>query len=114
MKKILIQLDTDPHPSPFDAIVAHDAGVEVLLSYAGVTLRQDDILLAAGGTATRRLTSPGPSYVVVEVAEGSAVVGSVTLTSPEGDIAGLATIPLTSPDVAGRAPRVEEDPAVAR
>ncbi|MCW3004302.1 MAG: Methylene-tetrahydromethanopterin dehydrogenase [Conexibacter sp.] len=36
MKKVLIQLDTDQHPSPFDAIVAHDAGVDVLLSYAGV------------------------------------------------------------------------------
>lgn len=37
MKKVLIQLDTDQHPSPFDAIVAQDAGVDVLLSYAGVT-----------------------------------------------------------------------------
>lgn len=36
MKKILIQLDTDEHPSTFDAIVAHDAGVDVLLPYGGV------------------------------------------------------------------------------
>ena len=36
MKKILLQLDTDEHPSPFDAIVAHDADVDVLLSHAGV------------------------------------------------------------------------------
>jgi hypothetical protein len=36
VKKILIQLDTDQHPSTFDAIVAHDAGVDVLLSYGGV------------------------------------------------------------------------------
>jgi methylenetetrahydrofolate/methylenetetrahydromethanopterin dehydrogenase (NADP+) len=36
MKRILIQLDTDPHASPFDAIVAHDADVDVLLPYAGV------------------------------------------------------------------------------
>ncbi|HEX6026060.1 MAG TPA: methylene-tetrahydromethanopterin dehydrogenase N-terminal domain-containing protein [Solirubrobacter sp.] len=36
MKKILLQLDTDEHPSAFDAIVAHDAGVDVLLSYGGV------------------------------------------------------------------------------
>jgi hypothetical protein len=36
VKKVLVQLDTDQHPSPFDAIVAHDAGVDVLLSYAGV------------------------------------------------------------------------------
>ena len=37
MKKVLLQLDTDQHPSPFDAIVAHDAGVDVLLSHGGVT-----------------------------------------------------------------------------
>ncbi|MFL5850395.1 MAG: NAD(P)-dependent methylenetetrahydromethanopterin dehydrogenase [Solirubrobacteraceae bacterium] len=37
MKKVLLQLDTDQHPSPFDAIVAQDAGVDVLLSYGGVT-----------------------------------------------------------------------------
>ena len=36
MKKVLLQLDTDPHPSPFDAIVAHDAGVDVLLSHGSV------------------------------------------------------------------------------
>jgi hypothetical protein len=36
VKKILLQLDTDEHPSPFDAIVAHDAGVDVLLSHGGV------------------------------------------------------------------------------
>jgi methylenetetrahydrofolate/methylenetetrahydromethanopterin dehydrogenase (NADP+) len=37
MKKILIQLDTDPHPSPFDAIAAYDAGVDVVLGFGGVT-----------------------------------------------------------------------------
>jgi methylenetetrahydrofolate/methylenetetrahydromethanopterin dehydrogenase (NADP+) len=37
VKKVLLQLDTDAHPSPFDAIVAHDAGVDVLLSHGGVT-----------------------------------------------------------------------------
>ena len=36
MKKVLLQLDTDPHPSPFDAIVAEDAGVDVLLSHGNV------------------------------------------------------------------------------
>jgi methylenetetrahydrofolate/methylenetetrahydromethanopterin dehydrogenase (NADP+) len=36
MKKILIQLDTDAHPSTFDAIVAHDAGVDELLRYGGI------------------------------------------------------------------------------
>jgi methylenetetrahydrofolate/methylenetetrahydromethanopterin dehydrogenase (NADP+) len=36
VKKVLLQLDTDEHPSPFDAIVAHDAEVDVLLSHGGV------------------------------------------------------------------------------
>ncbi|MBI3862904.1 MAG: bifunctional NADP-dependent methylenetetrahydromethanopterin dehydrogenase/methylenetetrahydrofolate dehydrogenase [Planctomycetia bacterium] len=37
MKKILIQLDTDPQPSVFDRVVAVDADVDQLFSYAGVT-----------------------------------------------------------------------------
>jgi methylenetetrahydrofolate/methylenetetrahydromethanopterin dehydrogenase (NADP+) len=37
VKKVLLQLDTDQHPSPFDAIVAEDAGVDVLLRYGSVT-----------------------------------------------------------------------------
>ena len=36
VKKILIQLDTDEHPSTFDAIVAHDADVDALLRYGSV------------------------------------------------------------------------------
>lgn len=37
MKKILIQLDTDAHPSPFDAIAAYDAGVDIVLGFGDVT-----------------------------------------------------------------------------
>jgi methylenetetrahydrofolate/methylenetetrahydromethanopterin dehydrogenase (NADP+) len=37
MKQILIQLDTDSHPSPFDAIAAYDAGVDVVLGFAEIT-----------------------------------------------------------------------------
>jgi hypothetical protein len=36
VKKVLLQLDTNEHPSPFDAIVAHDADVDVLLSHGSV------------------------------------------------------------------------------
>jgi hypothetical protein len=36
VKKVLLQLDTGEHPSPFDAIVAQDADVDVLLSHGGV------------------------------------------------------------------------------
>src|SRR5436189_5043498 len=35
--KILIQLDTDPQPSVFDAVVAADSGVEHLFRHGGVT-----------------------------------------------------------------------------
>lgn len=34
--KVLLQLDTDPTPSAFDAMVAIDSGVEHLLQYGGV------------------------------------------------------------------------------
>lgn len=37
MKRILIQLDTDLHPSAFDAIAAYDADVDVVMSYGQVT-----------------------------------------------------------------------------
>jgi methylenetetrahydrofolate/methylenetetrahydromethanopterin dehydrogenase (NADP+) len=37
MKKILIQLDTDGHPSAFDAIAAYDADADVVIGYGAVT-----------------------------------------------------------------------------
>jgi len=37
MKKILIQLDTDQHPSAFDAIAAYDADVDVVLGFGAIT-----------------------------------------------------------------------------
>ncbi|MGI8715057.1 MAG: methylene-tetrahydromethanopterin dehydrogenase N-terminal domain-containing protein [Solirubrobacteraceae bacterium] len=48
MKKILIQLDTDPHPSPFDAIAAYDADVEIVLGFGQVTAENlDDVVQGA-------------------------------------------------------------------
>jgi hypothetical protein len=41
MKKLLLQLDSDKHPSSFDRIVPYDAGVDDVLSYGNVTL--DDV-----------------------------------------------------------------------
>jgi methylenetetrahydrofolate/methylenetetrahydromethanopterin dehydrogenase (NADP+) len=52
MKKVLLQLDTDEHPSPFDAIVAHDADVDVLLSHGNVK-REDARGLAQDAFFTR-------------------------------------------------------------
>lgn len=37
MKRILIQLDTDPQPSVFDRVVAVDADVDEIFSYSGIT-----------------------------------------------------------------------------
>src|SRR5208283_2649706 len=39
-RKILIQLDSDAHPSVFDRVVAIDAGVEELFSYGNVRPEQ--------------------------------------------------------------------------
>ncbi len=36
MKKLLLQLDSDRHPSAFDRIVAYDAGADEVLSYGGI------------------------------------------------------------------------------
>ncbi|MGZ8217535.1 NADP-dependent methylenetetrahydromethanopterin/methylenetetrahydrofolate dehydrogenase [Methylomagnum sp.] len=37
MKKLLFQLDTDPHPSVFDTVVAYDGGADHVIGHAGVT-----------------------------------------------------------------------------
>lgn len=48
MKTILIQLDTDPHPSPFDAIAAYDADVDIVLGFGQVTAENlDDVVQGA-------------------------------------------------------------------
>jgi hypothetical protein len=39
-RKILIQLDPDPHPSVFDRVVAIDAGADEVFSYGGVRPEQ--------------------------------------------------------------------------
>ena len=37
MKKLLIQLDSSPHPSVFDRVVAFDGGADEVMSYGGIT-----------------------------------------------------------------------------
>ena len=37
MRKLLLQLDSSPHPSVFDRVVAYDGGADDVMSYAGVT-----------------------------------------------------------------------------
>lgn len=38
MKKILLQLDTDMHPSVFDAVTSYDGGADIVLQYGSVTV----------------------------------------------------------------------------
>lgn len=54
MKTILLQLDTDPQPSVFDAVVAVDAGVDHLFRHGNVTPVQVRDLVY-GGLFTRGL-----------------------------------------------------------
>jgi hypothetical protein len=52
MKKLLLQLDSSPHPSVFDRVVAFDAGADEVMSYGGVT--QDGVRdLVHGAIFTR-------------------------------------------------------------
>jgi hypothetical protein len=37
VQKLLLQLDSSPHPSVFDRVVAFDAGADQVMSYGGVT-----------------------------------------------------------------------------
>ena len=81
MKKVLLQLDTDQHPSPFDAIVAHDAGVDVLLSHGSVTPEAVRDLVQ-GAFFTR---PPGDASMAVwvggsDVAEGEKLLDEVQAT----------------------------------
>ena len=50
--RILIQLDCDPQPSTFDAVVAVDAGADVLLRHGGVT-PESVVSLVHGAMFTR-------------------------------------------------------------
>jgi hypothetical protein len=86
-----------------------------VLSYDGVMLRTGDIVLGPDSTATRQLNSPPRSYVVVKVPNGSSVFGGLALTQPDSrEVAGLATIPLVSADLASRTPTTRPDYSVAR
>ena len=102
-----------------ELIVSNFADADVpltfeLLSYDGVRLRMGEIFLGPNSTATRRLNSNESSYVVVKVPDGSSVMAGLVLTQPEGQVAGLATIPLGSPDLASRAPATRPDYSAGR
>jgi hypothetical protein len=109
------------HTDDTDAelVLSNGGGNDVPLSfqiygYDGVKIDDDDVLLVPYATATRRIDVGEAAYLVVTVPGDAQVVGGVTFLSSSGPVAGLATVPVTSPDVASRAPQVEFDPAVGR
>lgn len=84
MKKVLLQLDTDQHPSPFDAIVAQDAGVDVLLSHGSVTPEAVRGLVQ-GAFFTR---APGDSSMAVWVGGSNVADGEKLLDEVEASYFG--------------------------
>src|SRR5438309_11379307 len=79
---ILIQLDTDPQPSVFDAVVAVDAGVDHLLRHGGVTPEKVRDLVY-GALFTRGPDDLKRTAVFVggsDVAAGEAVLEAVKAT----------------------------------
>lgn len=79
MKKILVQLDTDPNPSVFDRVVAVDAGADELFSYGGIT--PDNVTaLVHGAIFTRGPADLKNTAVFIggsDVAAGEAVLKKV-------------------------------------
>jgi hypothetical protein len=78
MKRILLQLDSDRHPSSFDAIVAYDAGVDAVMSYGGVS--PDDVTpLVHGGLFTRGVPDLKQTAIWIggsQIAAGEALLAS--------------------------------------
>ena len=62
LKKIMVFLSTDPHPSPFDILFAYDSGVDIVAYYGGVTAK------TAGSLILDTMFPRGPSglkYTIV-------------------------------------------------
>jgi len=80
MKRLLLQLDPDRHPSSFDRIVALDTGVEHVLSYGGVA-PNDVTPLVHGCLFTRGLPDLKHTAIWVggsDVGAGEALAEAVT------------------------------------
>lgn len=77
-RKILVQLDTDAHPSVFDRVVAIDAGADELFSYGGVKPEQVAGLVH-GAIFTRKPSDLKRTALFVgggDVAAGEALVAA--------------------------------------
>jgi hypothetical protein len=82
MKKLLIQLDSDKHPSSFDRIVPFDAGVDDVLSYGHVTV-EDVPALVQGAFFTRGISDLKNTAIWIggsNVPAGEALLAAVQKT----------------------------------
>jgi len=80
MKRLLLQLDSDRHPSSFDRIVAHDAGVDAVLSYGDVS-PEEVTPLVHGCLFTRGVPDLKHTAIWIggsQVAAGEALTEAVT------------------------------------
>jgi len=79
MRRLLLQLDTDAHPSSFDGIVAHDAGADAVLGHGNVS--PDDVTpLVHGCLFTRGLPDLKHTAIWIggsQVTAGEALIEAV-------------------------------------
>jgi hypothetical protein len=85
MKKLLLQLDSDKHPSSFDRIVAYDAGADDVLSYSNVTI-EDIEALVQGGFFTRGI--PDLKNTVIWIGGSSVPTGERLLEAVQNSFFG--------------------------
>jgi hypothetical protein len=79
LKKILLQLDTDPQPSVFDAVTAYDGGADMVLQYGSIT-PEKAVPLVHGVMFTRGGDALKNSAIFVggsDVSAGEAVLDAV-------------------------------------
>ena len=79
MRTVLVQLDTDRHPSVFDRVVAVDVGIDEVFSYGNVTAADVESLVH-GAIFTRALDDLKQTAVFVggrDVAESSRILEAI-------------------------------------
>ncbi len=87
--RVLVQIDCDPHPSVFDAIVAVDAGVDHVLRHGGV--RPEEVRnLVYGAIFTRGVEDLRQTAIFVGGSDVSAGGRLWFLLSSGSGIAGAA------------------------
>ncbi len=82
LKKILLHPDCDPQPSTLDAVVAVDAGADLLLRHGGVTV-ENVVSLVHGGMFTRGVADLASTAIFIggsDVAMAEAVAQRVRAT----------------------------------